>query len=117
MISAQPGLISQISGHLTQAGIWAATIFVDHHSDLVHVHLMRDQTQDSTLEAKASFERFADSHHVAIQPYHADNGRFAEEQFLDEVWRCNQEISFCAVGAHHQNGILERKIKDLTLIT
>ncbi|KAL7470955.1 hypothetical protein ACHAXS_011261 [Conticribra weissflogii] len=117
MISAQPGLIPQVSGHLTRARIWAATIFVDHCSDLVHVHLMRDQTQDSTLAAKASFERFADSNHVQIQSYHADNGRFAEKRFLDEIKRCNQEISFCAVGAHHQNGIVERKIKDLTLIT
>ena len=28
----------------------------------------------------------------------------------------NQTITFCAVGAHHQNGIVERRIKELTLI-
>ncbi|KAL7461231.1 hypothetical protein ACHAXS_001651, partial [Conticribra weissflogii] len=117
LLSAQPGLVPQISGHLTRARIWAATVFVDHFTDLVHVHLMRDQTQDSTLKAKASFERLANAYDVQIQSYHADNGRFAEKRFLDEIRRCNQEISFCAVGAHHQNGIVERKIKDLTLIT
>eukprot|EP00957_Ditylum_brightwellii_P204610 15340125-Ditylum_brightwellii.AAC.2 len=27
-----------------------------------------------------------------------------------------QELSFCGVGAHHQNGIVENKINILTLI-
>jgi hypothetical protein len=27
----------------------------------------------------------------------------------------NQSITFCGVGGHHQNGIAERKIKELTL--
>ncbi len=115
--SAQPGLIPQIGGHLTWAQIWAATIFVNHFSDLVHIHLMQDQMQDSTLEAKASFERLANLHHLHMKLYHADNGQIAEKRFLDEITRCNQEISLCAVGAYHQNGIIECKIKDLTLIT
>jgi hypothetical protein len=29
----------------------------------------------------------------------------------------NQKITYCAVGAHHQNGIVERRIKELTLIS
>ena len=29
----------------------------------------------------------------------------------------NQTITLCAVGGHHQNGIVERKIKKLTLIS
>lgn len=40
MISAQPGLVPQISGHLTAARIWAATIFLDHLSRHVYVHLI-----------------------------------------------------------------------------
>ncbi len=117
MISAQTGLIPQISGHLTWAWIWAATISIDHCSDLVHVHLMCDQTQDSTLDAKASFERMANLHNVQVQLYHSDNGQFAEKRFLEEVRHCNHEILFCAVGAHNQNGLIECKIKDLMLIT
>lgn len=117
MISAQPGLVPQISGHLTAARIWAATIFVDHFSKHVYVHLMRDQTQASTLEAKAAYERNAGTHGVQVRGYRADNGRFAEEEFRKEVNRCMQEITFCGVGAHHQNGVVERMIKDLTLTT
>ena len=78
---------------------------------------MRDQLQDSTLEAKRSFERFAAGFGVSIDSYHADNGWFAEDRFCKEIQQCNQEITFCGVGAHHQNGLVEHSIKDLTLIT
>ena len=117
MISAQPGLVPQVSGRLTSARIWAATIFLDHFSRHVHVHLMRDQTQASTLEAKAGYERHANTFGITVNSYRADNGRFAEEDFREEVKRCLQTITFCGVGAHHQNGLAERVIKDLTLTT
>ena len=56
MISAQPGLIPQMAGFLTNLRIWAATIFVDHYSDYVYVSFMRNLTLDKTLLAKSSFE-------------------------------------------------------------
>ena len=117
LISAQPGLVPQTSGHLTAARIWAATIFLDHYTRHIYVHLMRDQSQDSTLEAKAAYERHANTFGVDVKAYRADNGRFAEAKFWEEVKRCLQEITYCGVGAHHQNGAVERAIKDLTLIT
>ena len=33
MVSAQPGIIPQVTGDLTHARLWAATLFVDHYSD------------------------------------------------------------------------------------
>jgi len=78
---------------------------------------MREQTQESTLEAKAGYERHANTHGISVKSYRADNGRFAEEDFRNEVKRCLQTISFCGVGAHHQNGLVKRVIKDLTLTT
>ena len=52
IVSAQPGLIPQMSVLLTSKRIWGATTFVDHISDYVYVHLMRDLTLDETLLAK-----------------------------------------------------------------
>ena len=57
LVSAQPGLIPQISGYLENMRIWGATVFVDHVSDFNHVALMRYITLDETLLAKTSFER------------------------------------------------------------
>jgi hypothetical protein len=117
MISAQSGLIPQMAGFLTNLRIWGATIFVDHYSDYVFVALMRDLTLDETLLAKASFERHANKGGVNIESYHADNGCYAHSGFQQAVKDCNQKITYCAVGAHHQNGIVERRIKELTFIS
>jgi hypothetical protein len=57
MISAQPGLIPQMAGFLTNLRIWAASIFDDHYSDYVYVALMRNLTLDESLLAKSSFEQ------------------------------------------------------------
>jgi hypothetical protein len=54
LVSAQPGLIPQMAGFLTNQCIWGATIFVDHFSNYVFVALMRDLTLDKTLLAKSS---------------------------------------------------------------
>jgi hypothetical protein len=54
LVSAQPGLILQMAGFLTNLGIWGATIFVDHFSDYIFVALMQDLTHDETLLAKSS---------------------------------------------------------------
>ena len=116
LVSAQPGLIPQMSGFLTNLRLWGATIFVDHVSNYVYVALMRDLTLDETLLAKTSFERHAQDGGVSIRAYRADNGRFADQGFRDAIKDSNQKITYCAVGAHHQNGIVERRIKELTLI-
>ena len=115
-MSAQTGLIPQISVHLTNMIIWGATVFVDHVSKYTHVALMRDLTLDEMLLAKTSFERLANDGGVAIKAYRADNGRFADKGFHDAIQDSNQTITFCTVGGHHQNGIVERNIKELTLI-
>ena len=56
----------------------------------------------------------ADSHGVKIKFFHADNGIYAETAFIHEVTDCGQTISFCGVGAHHQNGVAENHIERLT---
>jgi hypothetical protein len=45
-----------------------------------------------------------------------DNGQFADSGFQQAVKDSNQKITYCTVGAYHQNGIVERRIKELTLI-
>ncbi len=117
MISAQPGLIPQEKGNLTRARIWACTVFVDYYTGFVFVALMRDLTAESTLAAKKEFEHRCAVRGIKVKAYHADNGRFAEPAFVQECKRCHQDLTFCGVGAHHQNGISERKIKDVTLIS
>ena len=83
----------------------------------MYVFLMTSTTQEETIRAKHSFEKHAeDLAQVWIRRYHADNGRFAEEGFCQEIRNAQQSISFCGVGAHHQSSIIERGIGQLTEI-
>ena len=85
LVSAQPGLIPQISAYLKNMRIWGATVFVDHISDFNHVALMRDITLDETLLSKTSFESLANDGGVTIKSHRADNGRFTDKGFHSAV--------------------------------
>jgi hypothetical protein len=62
-------------------------------------------------------ETLLDEGGISINAYCMDNGRFADAGSQKAIKEANQSITFCAVGAHHQNGIVERRIKELTLIS
>ena len=49
----------------------------------------------------------------SIKHYHDDNGRFSDNGFIDDINQKYQKITFCGVGAHHQNSIVENKNKIL----
>ena len=53
-------------------------------------------------------------HNVKVQAYRADNGRFADLAFKEEVNKCNQINTHCGVGAHGQNGNVERNVGKVT---
>ena len=74
---------------------------------------MKTITSQETVEAKIAFESYAREHGVNIQHYHADNGRFADKEFVSHVTRSGQSISYCGVNAHWQNGRAEKRIRDL----
>jgi hypothetical protein len=85
LVSAQPGLVPQMSGFLTNLRIWSATVFVNHFSDYVYAALMRDRGLDKTLLAMTAFERHASEGGVTIHSYQADNGRFADSGFQQAI--------------------------------
>ena len=101
LVSKHPGLVPQSSGYLTSSIIWTCAIFLDLFANYGYAHMMRDSSQAQTLLAKRQFEREMSKHNVRVQSYRADNGRFAEKAFKDEVAKSNQIITFCGVGAHH----------------
>ena len=76
---------------------------------------MRDFTVEKTLIAVKAFEKILAQAGRHVKHYHADNGVFAQNSFLESINKKDQKITFCAVGAHHQNGIIENKNKMLTL--
>ena len=104
-----------MSGFLTSRRIWGCTTFCDHVSDFVYVYLMRDFTFEEMLLAVKAFEKTLTQADRLVSHYHADNGIFANNNFLESINKKDQKITFCAVGAHHQNEITENKNKMLTI--
>ena len=115
--SPTPGLIAQLKGIPTTKRYTAATIFVDHFSRLSFVHPQTSLSSEDTLQAKRAFERYCGSHNVKIQHYHADNGRFVDKLFIEDIRSQNQQITYCGVNAHFQNGVAEKRIRDLQDLT
>ena len=103
-----------MEGTHNKSRIYGSTIYFDHHFGMSYSHMQSSLDTTETLRAKFAFEKWAGTYQVTIERYHADNGRFAEKSFRDSVINSGQLITFCGVGAHHQNGIIERHISLLS---
>ncbi len=114
MMSTEVGFYAQMKGKLTKKQYRCATIFVDHYSRLCFVHLQIDYSSVKTVAAKRTFKSFADEIGVKIQHYHCDNGQFSDNAFKQACHEQRQQLTFCGVNAHFQNGIAEQAIYDLS---
>ena len=94
IVSAQPILIPQMSGFLTSRSIWGCTTFYDHVSDFVHVHMIQHFTVEETLLAVKDFEKTLAQADRLVTHYHADNGIFANNAFLESINKKDQNIPF-----------------------
>jgi hypothetical protein len=110
MVLTVRGLIAQLKGILTRQSYQIAPIFVDHAS-VVHFQTCASSLQ--TVQAKHEFERPASGTGVTIKRCHCDNGRFVDNMWTKNMKLKNQEISLCGTYAHHQNGKVEKRIRDL----
>ncbi len=113
LVSPTPGFIAQMASFLTKERCCYATVFVDQASRLGYVYFQKKATVEETLLAKKAWEKYAESHGIHIRGYHDDNGIFKAKWFVNNCNEQNQTLTFAGVNAHHQNGIAERRIKQL----
>ena len=113
LTSPTAGLVAQMSGFITGKRYRHATVFVDHATDCGYVHIQKSTSAEETIEAKVAFEKWAAAHGVTIQNYHADNGIFASQEWRAHCASLRQGLTFAGVNAHHQNGKVERRIREL----
>ena len=71
-----------------------ATVFVDHFSDYIYVHLMREFTAEATLEPNNAWKILIDTHAVRIWRYRADNRRYSDPSLLQYIKDNDQLITF-----------------------
>jgi transposase InsO family protein len=65
---------------------------------------------EELVRSKLEFEAFASRYGVNIKSIRADNGVYTAKLFQESCMQKQQKLTFCAVGAHWQNGIAERFI-------
>ena len=92
-------------------GYVGGAIYVDHASAKIFHHPQASLSAADTLRGKQIIEQEAHDIGRRIESYHSDNGIFAQSEFKDHCQHQKQKLSFCGVGAHHQNGIAEINIK------
>jgi hypothetical protein len=68
----------------------------------------------SKVATELEFEQYAARYNVKIFNIRADNGVYSAQHFHDACLKQQQNLTFCAVGAHWQNGIAERFISTIT---
>ncbi len=85
--------------------------YVNHASDFSFVFHQTSMSSKETVKSILAFEKLAASHGVNIKHYQADNGRFIDNLFMKSIIEeKGQTITFCGVGAYHQNGKAEKRI-------
>jgi hypothetical protein len=114
MTSTEVEFYAQMKGKLTKKRYRCAMIFVDHYSCLRFVHLQIDYSSVKTIAAKCTFKSFATKNGVRIQHYHCNNGQFFDNAFKQACHKQHQQLTFCGVNAHFQNGIADQAIRDLS---
>ncbi len=107
------GFFAQLKGSLTKKQYRYCTVIVDHFSQLSFVHLHIDDSAAETMLVKQAFEKFAAKHSVRILHYHCDNGQFSDNAWKQSCKASRQQLTFCGVNAHFQNGMAKRAIQDL----
>lgn len=110
---SQPGRPMTFSGHNSKTKIVCFTIFVDSISKKIWVEFQTSTEADQTLKGKKRLEKDAAKYNVKIKAFRTDNGVFRSKSFKDEIEKCEQDISFCGVGQHSQNGVAERHVRTI----
>jgi Reverse transcriptase (RNA-dependent DNA polymerase) len=89
-------------------------LFIDHASGLIYVTHLVGFTAIETISAKHRFEHWAYTHGVLVSKYTTDNGSFGAQEFTHDIQTRGQNVKYCGVGAHHQNGAAERSIRTVS---
>ena len=110
MEAGTPGYIPFTRGRPSRKRYNSPNVWSDHSSKFIWSDHQEEKTAESALQSKVSFETFAARYDVKIKHIHSDNGIFNSKAFIKHYNKQKQKRTLCGVGAHHQNGSIERYI-------
>ena len=113
--SATPGRLPHTYGkEKDDVRYTGGTLLVDHYSAYTHVGNQVSLGTGETISVKHDFEYFARLHGVQVKKYRADNHPFDSQEFRDDLALHEQGFELSGVGAHHQNGVVERSVQTIS---
>jgi hypothetical protein len=83
-------------------------------SSYVYATFCASKAATELVRSKLEFESFAARHNIVIKNIWTDNGFYSANLFHEACLKNQQDLTFCVVGAHWQNGIAERFISMIT---
>lgn len=110
-ISSSPGHQLMFSGKSTKKMVNTFTLFVDEVSKKTFFEFHHGALADVSIKTKQNVERDAFVEGLTFKRLRAYNGIYKSKAFENHVLESKQSLSFCEVGAHHQNGMAERSIR------
>jgi hypothetical protein len=107
-VSSLPGRWLTASGKPSKKKCTTISIFVDSVSNKIFAEFQSGATAAETLHSKKIVEQQAFHENVKFKKFCADTGIYKSKEFHANIEDCGQTITFCGVGAHHQNGLSEQ---------
>ena len=96
-----------MTGKLTIARYRYATVYVDQATKYGFVHLQKTASAAETFKGKQAWELHAKGMGIYVRAYHADNGIFCANAWVNDCNAKDQALTFASVNAHHQKGVAE----------
>jgi len=109
-----PGQVFSTKGSPSKQRYKYVSFWIDHATRFVYTTFHSLKAAEELVTSKAEFESWASQHNVRIQSIRADNGVYSANLFKEACKKQQQQLTFCAVGAHWQNRIAERFIGVIT---
>ena len=80
-----PGFLAQPKVRLTNQKYIYTTVCFEHFIRLIYAHLQRNLTSEDTSKSNQAFDGNSRKQGVIIRNYHADNGRFTNNAFINSM--------------------------------
>jgi len=105
-----PGIVATTKGLPTNMTYKFCNFWIDHYSKFIFVTMHPSKEGKEMINSKQAFEAYCRQHGVNVRSIRADNGIYSSAAFRDSCSQASQQLTYCGVGSHWQNGLAERAI-------